>query len=70
MTATEEEIPPPSAQCSATCRTEEPEPCRNNGIPFETTVYEQLDGSLGEVVCGVCGQRITDVVRLVQDPET
>jgi hypothetical protein len=70
MTATEEEELPPSAQCSATCHTEEPEPCPNNGTPFEVTVYEQPDGSLAVVFCGVCDQPITDVVRLVRDAAT
>lgn len=70
MTATDEEELPPSVQCSATCHTEEPEPCANNGIPFEVTVYEQPDGSLATVICGVCGQIITDVVRIVRDAMT
>ncbi|MFF4276111.1 hypothetical protein [Streptomyces sp. NPDC001536] len=70
MTVTDEEAPPPlSAQCSATCQTSEPE-CPNYGIPYETTVYELPDGSLSDVICGVCEQTITQVVRVVQEAET
>ncbi|MFF8399798.1 hypothetical protein [Streptomyces sp. NPDC016172] len=70
MAESDEETLPPSAQCSATCLTTEPEECPNYGIPYETTVYELADGSLSQVVCGACDERITQVIRIVQDPAT
>lgn len=70
MAEPEEEALPPSAQCSATCQTTEPEECPNYGTPYETTVYELTGGSLSQVVCGECGQRIVQVIRIVQDPAT
>lgn len=70
MTTTEEEVMPEPVQCSATCETTEPEQCPNYGTPYEAPVYEQEDGSLSAVACGICGQTITKVIRLVQDGET
>ncbi|PNG22419.1 hypothetical protein [Streptomyces cahuitamycinicus] len=70
MTTTDEEVPPEPVLCSAICETTDPEECPNLGQPFEVPAYEQGAGSLSAVVCGVCGQIITKVTRLVQDGET
>ncbi|MEV8344538.1 hypothetical protein [Streptomyces niveus] len=59
MAVLDEEIPPPSAVCHATCRTEV---CVNFGVAMETVVYLRPNGTPFSVVCGLCGHTITEVV--------